>query len=174
MKGQINQSLITNALFYDLAGSPTQLDEIFSATSLSLSNEFRVGKFGMENYLLFQIFSDNVYKLPTFHSKHNVHIQGYLFKRALFARLGAEVRLTPSYEGANFNPVIGSFYQSDQTLDFYPMTDLYFTGKIQKFRFFLRFENVVNIFGDNVQFQVVNYPQFDFKTRFGVSWLLFN
>ena len=174
LKGKVNQSLITNALFYDLEGSATQLEEIFSATSLSLANEFRIGKFGMENYLLFQVFNDNIYKLPTFHSKHNVHIQGYLFKRALFARLGAEIRLTPSYEGVSFNPAIGNFFQSDQTLDFYPMTDLYVTGKIKKFRFFLRFENMVNLFEDNVQYQVENYPQFDFKFRFGVSWLLFN
>lgn len=174
LKGKINQSLITNVLYYAADGSPTQLEEIFSATSLSLSNEFRFGKFGMENYLLFQVFSDNVFHLPTLHSKHNVHIQGYLFKRALFARFGAEVRLTPAYDGVLFNPVIGNFTQSDQTLDFYPMADLYFTGKIKQFRFFLRLENIANIFEDKVQFQIVNYPQFDCKMRFGVSWLLFN
>ena len=174
LKGKINQSLVTNALFYDIEGSPTQLDDIFSATTLSLANEFRIGKMGMENYVLFQVFNENVYNLPAFHSKHNIHIQGYLFKKALFARLGAEVRLTPSYVGSSFNPVIGSFYQSDETLEFYPMTDLYFNGKIKKFRFFLRFENVVNLLEDKVQYQVVNYPQFDFKFRFGVSWLLFN
>ncbi len=174
LTGRINQSLITNALYYNLEGSPTQLGEIFSATSLSLANEFRLGKLGMENYLLFQIFNDNVYRLPTFHSKHNLHIQGYLFKRALFARFGAEIRLTPAYEGVLFNPVIGSFHQSDQTLDFYPLADLYFTGKIKQFRFFLRFENIVNLLEDKVQFQIVNYPQFDYKVRFGVSWVLFN
>ncbi|MDF1697207.1 MAG: hypothetical protein P1U56_15295 [Saprospiraceae bacterium] len=174
LRGKINQSLITNAIFYDMDGNPSQADDIFSATSLSLANEFRYHKFGMENYILFQIFNDNIYNLPTFHSKHNVHIQGYLFSRALFARLGAEVRLTPTYEGVAFNPVVGGFYQSSENLEFYPMTDIYMTGKIDKFRFFLRFENVVNLFEDNVQFQVVNYPQFDFKFRFGISWLLFN
>lgn len=174
LKGQIKQSLITNALFYNLKGGVSQADEIFSATSLTLSNEFRLGKFGMENYLLFQVFNDNLYHLPVYHSKHNIHLQGYMFKRALFARVGAEIRLTPSYEGVAFSPVTGNFYQSEESLDFYPMTDLYFTGKIKQFRFFLRFENVVNLVEDKVQFQVVNYPQFDFKLRFGVSWLLFN
>lgn len=174
LKGELKQSLITNALFYNLEKGVSQSEEIFSATSLALSNEFRIGKFGMENYLLFQIFNDNLYHLPVFHSKHNVHLQGYLFKRALFARIGAEIRLTPSYDGVAYNPVIGSFYQSEETLEFYPMTDLYFTGKIKQFRFFLRFENVVNLLEDKVQYQVVNYPQFDYKFRFGVSWLLFN
>jgi len=174
LKGKVNQSLITNMLYYDEEALPQQLDDIFSATSLTLSNEFRVWKIGMENYMLFQVFSDNIFKLPTFHSKHNLHIQGYLFKRALFARFGAEIRLTPAYEGAQFNPIIGSFYQSDETLDFYPMTDIYFTGKIKQFRFFVRFENIVNRFEDKVQFQTVNYPQFDYKMRIGVSWLLFN
>lgn len=174
LKGKINQSLVTNAIFYNHDAIPSQMDEIFSATTLSLENEFRIGKIGMENYLLFQIFNENVYHLPTFHSKHNIHIQGYLFKRALFARLGTEVRITPSYEGAAYSPVIGSFFQSDQILAFYPMTDVYFNGKIKTFRFFLRFENVVNLFEDKVQYQVANYPQFDFKFRFGISWLLFN
>ena len=54
------------------------------------------------------------------------------------------------------------------------MADLYLTGKIKRFRIFLRFENVVSLLEDKVQFQVVNYPQFDFKFRLGVSWLLFN
>ena len=174
LKGELKQSLITNALYYNSEMGVSQLEDIFSATSLVLRNEFRIGKFGMENYMMFQVFNDNIYHLPAFHSKHNVHIQGYLFKRALFARLGTEIRLTPSYDGVAFNPVIGSFYQSNETLEFYPMTDVYITGKIKRFRFFLRFENVVNLFEDNVQFQVVNYPQFDYKFRFGVSWILFN
>lgn len=174
LEGKLSQSLITNAIYYNEEGNPTQFEDIFSATSLTLSNSFRWKKVGMENYLLFQLFSDNLYNLPTFHSKHNIHIQGYLFKRALFARLGTEIRLTPSYEGVAFNPVFGGFYQSNETLPFYPMTDVYISGKIQKFRFFLRFENVVSLVEDKVQFQVVNYPQFDFKFRFGISWLLFN
>ena len=174
LKGRLKQSLITNAIYFDTEGSPAEFDDIFSATSLTLENEFRVRKFGMENYLMVQVFNDNIYHLPVLHSKHNVHIQGYLFKRALFARLGAEVRLTPAYDGVLFSPVMGNFYQSEESLDFYPMTDVYMTGKIKKFRFFLRFENVVNLIEDDVQYQVVNHPQFDFKFRFGVSWLLLN
>jgi len=176
LKGDVKQSLVTNALYYNRESLPTQFDGIFSATTLTLANEFRIGKVGMENYLLFQVFSENIYNLPTLFSKHNLHIQGYLFKRALFARLGTEVRLTPSYEGAAFNPVIGNFYQSEdgEVLDFYPMTDIYITGKIQQFRFFLRFENIVNLLENEVQFQTVNHPQFDYKFRFGVSWMLLN
>lgn len=173
-RGQIKQSLVTNAIYYNRQGSPTQFDDILTATTLSLSNEFKIGKFGMDNYLLFQLFNENIYQLPTLHSKHNVYVQGYMFDKALLARLGAEIRLTPAYDGVAFNPVIGNFFQTSQELPFYPMTDLYLTAKIKQFRLFLRGENMVSIFEDKVQFQVVNYPQFDFKIRFGVSWLLFN
>lgn len=174
IKGTIKQSLVTNAIFYDSTSMVRQSEDIFSSTSISVANEFKFWKMGMENYGLFQIFSDNIYNLPTLHTKHNLHITGYLFKKALYARMGAEVRLTPSHTGASFSPVIGNFRQSSEIIDFYPMTDIYFTGKVKTFRLFLRFENVNNIFSNEVAYQIVNYPQFDFKFRFGVSWLLLN
>ncbi len=174
IKGAIKQSLVTNAIYYDATSTVVQSDDIFSSTSITLMNEIRFRKIGMENYALLQIFNDNIYNLPTVHSKHNIHITGYLFDKALFARMGTEVRLTPSHTGASFSPVTGNFFQSSETIDFYPMTDVYFTGKVKTFRFFIRFENINNIFSNKVAYQIVNYPQFDFKFRFGVSWLLLN
>ena len=69
---------------------------------------------------------------------------------------------------------IGHFRQPNKTLHFYLKADVYFTGKVKTFRLFLRFENVNNLFQNEVAYQVANYPQFDFKMRFGVSWLLLN
>ena len=174
IKGNIKQSLVTHAIYYDSTSLVSQTEGIFSSTSISLANEFRIGKFGMENYAMFQVFNDNIYNLPTLYTKHNIHITGYLFDRALYARFGAEIRLNPSHTGADFSQVIGQFRQSNQTIDFYPMTDVYFTGKVKTFRLFLKFENVNNLFQDEVAYQIANYPQFDFKMRFGVSWLLLN
>jgi len=174
IKGRIKQSLVTNAIYYDTTSMVRQAEDIFSSTSISIANEFKFWKLGMENYALFQIFSDNIYNLPTLHTKHNIHITGYLFKKALYARLGAEIRLTPSHTGADFSPVAGSFRQSNETIEFYPMTDFYFTAKVKTFRLFLRFENLNGLWQDRVAYQIAHYPQFDFKLRFGVSWLLLN
>ncbi|MFT4534802.1 MAG: hypothetical protein ACJA1A_001258 [Saprospiraceae bacterium] len=174
IKGNIKQSLVNNAIYYDTTSTVRQTEEIFSSTSISIANEFTFWKLGMENYAMFQIFSDNIYNLPTLYSKHNLHITGYLFDRALYARFGAEVRLNPTHTGSDYSQVIGQFRQSTETLEFYPMTDVYFTGKVKTFRLFLRFENINNLFQDNVSYQVAKYPQFDFKLRFGVSWLLLN
>ncbi len=174
IKGRIKQSLVTNAIYYDSTATVQQTEDIFSSTSISLANELKFWKLGMENYALFQIFSDNIYNLPYLHTKHNLHITGYLFDKALYARLGAEIRLTPSHTGADFNPVVGNFRQSNETIEFYPMTDFYFTAKVKTFRLFLRFENLNSLWQDKVAYQVAHYPQFDFKLRLGVSWLLLN
>jgi len=174
IKGNIKQSLITNAIYYDSTSTVRQSEDIFSSTSLTVANEFSFGKVGMENYALFQFFSDNIYNLPTLSTKHNLHITGYLFDRALYGRVGAEIRLTPSHTGSDYSQVIGQFRQSNEELGFYPMTDIYFTGKVKTFRLFLRFENVNFLIKDDVSYQIVNYPQFDFKFRFGISWLLLN
>ncbi len=174
IKGNIKQSLVTNAIYYDSKSTVRQTEEIFSSTSISIANEFTFWKLGMENYAMFQIFNDNIYNLPTLYTKHNLHITGYLFDKALYARFGAEIRLNPSHTGSDYSQVIGQFRQSNETLGFYPMTDVYFTGKVKTFRLFLRFENVNNLFQNEVAYQVANYPQFDFKMRLGVSWLLLN
>jgi len=174
IKGEIKQSLITNYIYYNENALPEQMGDVFSATTLSVSNDLKFGKFGLENYLMLQVFSENVLNLPTLYSKHNLYIQGWMWDRALLARLGAEVRLSPTFNTASYSPVVGAFYRSESEAPFYPMTDIYFTGKIKTARIFLRFENVVNLIDDRVQYQIAYHPQFDFKMRFGVSWLLLN
>jgi len=174
LKGKIKQSLINNAIYYNDVAFPQQLDGVFSATSISLANELSFWRFGMENYVMAQVFNENIYNLPVLYTKHNLHITGKLFKGVLLTRLGAEVRISPQHIGADFSPVVGQFYQSDKELPFYPMADIYVTGKLQKFRFFLRGENMTNLFNSSVQFQIKDFPQYDFKFRFGVSWLLLN
>lgn len=174
IKGQLSQSLVTNAIYWDEDAMLQQSDDIFSSTNLTLANEIQVGKLALENYAMFQVFSDNIYNLPTIFSKHNLYLTGYLFDRALLGRVGAEVRLAPSHTGASYNPVFGKFIQSSEEVPFYPATDMYLTGKIQKARLFLRFENINNLFQEQIYYQIVGYPQFDFKIRFGVSWLFLN
>ena len=174
IKGSFGQSIVNNAIYFDTLASVQQYEDVFTATKLKLSNEIKFWKLGLENYLLLQAFNDNIYNLPTVSSKHNLYLQGYLFNRVLLSRLGAEVRLTPSYTGMAYSSVIGDFHQSNEEIEFYPMTDVYFTGQIQKFRVFLRFENINNLINDGVAFQIQDYPQFDFKFRFGFSWLLLN
>ncbi|MEE9437860.1 MAG: putative porin [Saprospiraceae bacterium] len=172
LKGKISQSVVNNSIYWDSTATPIQYDDVLSVTTLTMSHNLKVGKIGFENYVLFQVFSENIYNLPTLYSKHNIYVQGKLFKGVLLSRLGAEIRLNPSYIGAEYSPVIGSFYRSNERLDFYPMTDIYITGKIEKFRFFLKMENVVSFLKNEVQFQTINHPQFDHKLRFGVRWVL--
>lgn len=174
IKGEIKQSLITNYIYYNEDAFPEQPGDVLSATTISVANDLQFGKVGLKNYLMLQVFSDNVLNLPTFYSKHNLYVQGWMWDRALLARLGTEVRLAPTTTTASYSPVVGAFYQSDSEAPFYPMTDIYFTGKIKTARIFLRFENVVNLIDDRVQYQIAYHPQFDFKIRFGVSWLLLN
>jgi hypothetical protein len=174
IKGNIKQSLVSNAIYYDSTSTVRQTEELFSSTSISIANEFTFWKLGMENYAMFQIFNNNIYNLPTLYTKHNLHITGYLFDKALYARFGAEIRLNPSHTGSDYSQMIGQFIQSNETLNFYPMTDVYFSGKVKTFRLFLRLENVNSLLQNEVAYQVVNYPQFDFKMRFGFSWLLLN
>ena len=174
LKGSFKQSIINNSIFYNSEGRPEQFEDIFTATTLTLENNIRWKSIGLNNYLMLQTFSENIYNLPTVFSKHNLYSEFWLFDKVIQSRAGVEFRFQPTHQGADFNPITGNFFQSDVDLGFYPITDIYFTGKLQSFRFFLRFENISNLLNESVQFQTVHYPQYDFKFRFGVSWLLLN
>ena len=174
LRGELQQSLITNALYFDEAISPSQFESVFTATSLKINQNLNFWKFTLENYVGAQVFSENIYNLPRLYSKHNLFFETHLFDKALLSRFGTEVRLNPQYEGAGFQPVVGNFYATNDEIPFLPVADFYFSGKVSKFRIFVRYENYTQLIFNDINYETNRYPQFDTMLRMGVGWLLFD
>ena len=69
-------------------------------------------------------------------------------------------------------PVLGNFYQSSEKLNYYPDSELYGNFKIDAFRFFIKMDNFTDLIKKEANFQITNYPIYDFKLRLGVNWIL--
>ncbi len=171
---ETKQTLTNNEIYWDSLGYARQYDGIISITSLSVKHRFRVGKLGMSNKAILQLISDNVYHLPTLITRHNVYIQTPLFKGAILSRFGVEAFVMPFSKGTKFHPVLGTFIPTGHKTGYLPRLDLYFSGKIKSFRFFVKGENILNFFNDRVDQLVYRHPLTDAKIRYGIRWIFYN
>ncbi len=157
-------ALNTDALPYQLAGS-------MEFIQLELIHEFFWKFIGIENAILYQSFSDNIYQLPDIYSRHNLYLQTRLFKKRLATRLGIQYYHI-NYNGAlAFMPITGGFYPSEQEIAYFPISELYINFQVDKFRVFLRYDNFSDMLLREAHRQIVNYPQFDANFRMGVRWI---
>lgn len=171
-KAKLSQHLIDNVIYFNEEVQPIQEQELYSATVVTIQNSLSWRIFNMHNTFSLQYFNRNVYGLPTYWSKHNVYLEFYMFKKNMLTRWGIETRLTTDYQGVAYSPVVGTFHRSGQESDFYPMTDVYLSGKVEKFKYFVKLENAYQLLDKNrVDTRVHNYPQNDWAIRFGISWL---
>lgn len=168
----IRQRLVNNFLFWDEKALPSQLEGIFSASTLEIRQDFDIWVFHLENYIYFQRFSNDILGLPARYSRHNLYWKAQLFKKVLELRIGSEASFIPEFLSNQFFPLTGIFYADQITLPYRPLIDGYVTGKISKFRFFIRLENLTDFFNRKPAYYTPYYPVYDYKLRLGVRWQL--
>jgi len=172
LRAELHQHVVTNAIYFDENAKPTTHPDIYTNTNLSITQTSHYSIFHLENSFLVQLQNENIYGLPTYWSRHNFYMQFYMFKKNLLARWGAETRLSPTYNGVAYNPGVGAFHLSGEQTVFYPNTDIYFSGKVKKFRLFVKLENIGQLINANyIDYRVHNRPTHDWAIRFGVAWL---
>lgn len=172
LSGTLRQTVENNSIYFGTDAKPRQVGDVYSATVLDFKHSIELGHFGMDNYFLTQVFSENVYKLPSFISKHNIYWEGLLIKGNLLGRLGIETTLVPTHEANAFMPLTGQFYQGEEETQFYPNTDIYFLAKVSDLRIFFKYENATDFLVDDIPFYVLRHPQNDGRFRFGFRWIL--
>jgi len=112
--------------------------------------------------------------MPIWYSEHAVYLQGKLFQSLDF-QSGLNLDLVPIASLPSYSPLYGRFYAANNPDEgFFYRLDAYASIKVQGFRFFVKYENINDLWQDDVIYQVRNYPQFDNRLRLGVSWNLRN
>ena len=166
------QSVVNNPVYWDTLALPTQKIGVLSTTYFRLQQNVKVGKFHLDNQAHLQLFSDKLYPLPTFYSTHQVYYQGTLFKKVMDINIGLDFRLVSEFKGAAYQPVYGSFYQTETSLPFFPATNFYLIAKVSSFRALFIMENFGRYLTKDYNLDAVNYPQAEPKLRFVFNWVL--
>lgn len=170
-----NYSLIDNYIYFDALSVPQQREGVINVLQFIAQQNIRVGKLNLDNTLVFQETTGDEIRTPRLFSKHSLYLSGKLFRDALEAQLGADLRMNTPFFANYYMPLTGQFIlQNQQEVQFYPIVDVFFNAKIDRFRAFLKFENITNLISDNFYYQTAYNPQSVFTFRFGIFWRFIN
>lgn len=167
--------LLNNYIFFDSTGIVQQTGTPVSILQLMVQKDFKVGNFHLDNLFAFQQTSEDFIRLPQIFGKHSLYYAGLWFK-VLSVELGFDLRYNDAYFSEYYNPVTGQFQlQNRQRVEFYPAVDAFFSLRIQKFRAFVKMENITSFARpDEYFYQTAYYPNVKASIRMGVKWRLVN
>lgn len=173
MTAELGQNVINQYIYIDSFAIPSQDNKILSATYISVMHKLKVWKMVLENFAFVQNSNRDYLPIPSAYLKSNLYFESLMFRKNLLLRLGAELKVMPSFTIGEYDAVLGNYYVGNHSYKKdYQVLDLYILGRISKFRVFFKMENVQDLFRKEVNFLSVNHPQFDRLLRFGFRWLL--
>ena len=155
---------------------PYQAGGTVNHVQLKAQREFRVGKFALDNTVLYQQVLDgaDVLNLPEFVSRNTLYYHDYWFSRALYLQTGLTLNYFTSYEMDGYDPVLAEFYvQNELEIEGFPRVDFFFNARIQQARIFFKLEHLNSLLTGNDGFSAPYHPYRDFGVRFGLVWNFF-
>ncbi|MDO4782909.1 MAG: putative porin [Capnocytophaga felis] len=164
---------------------PSQYSGNIQYLKLKLQKEFALGKFRLDNTLLFQrVAQDNqqILNVPTVVTRNTFYFASDLFNKAMYLQTGIGFNYFTKYYSNRYNPLLAEFeVQNTQKTGGFPMFDFFLNAKVRTMRIFFSIEHfnpfiMDTIFGK----QYYNYysapqqPYRDLILRLGISWNLFS
>ncbi|WP_246147069.1 putative porin [Seonamhaeicola marinus] len=141
-----------------------------------LENEIKVGKFALNNTVLYQNVQDdaNSLNVPEITTRNTLYFSSQLFKKAMFLQTGVTLNYFTKYYMNSYNPLLAEFYvQNSEEIGDFPRLDFFINAKIRQTRIFLKAEHFNSSFGENTFFSAPANPYRDFTIRFGLAWNFF-
>lgn len=90
---------------------------------------------------------DNIIKLPLFFMNAQLAYERLAFKSHLQFQLGADFHWRSTYQALAYDVPIQSFYVQEPGIsESFPLVDLFFAGKMGRFRFFFKYNNLIQAF----------------------------
>jgi hypothetical protein len=168
-------NLVTNYIYYNDQFVLHQQSEAFSVLQLKARKLFRVGKFYLDNDVVWQKATANApVNLPDFLLRHKLGIETPMFKSALRVSIGVEARYHTPYFSDGYIPYFNQFYyQNTYKVTAIPECTLYANFKIKSFRAFVMYDQIQHFFVKNI-INAPGYPESDANFKFGFKWVLIN
>ena len=160
----------------DDAVKPFQFGGTVNYLKLEASREFRLGRFALDNTLMYQNVSSGqeVFKVPELVSRNTLYYSDHWFKKALYLQTGFTLNYFSNYNLNGYDPVLAEFYvQNVQEFGDFPVVDFFFNARIRQTRIFFKLEHLNSLIDGNNNFSAPDYPYRDFLVRFGLVWNFF-
>ena len=156
--------------------APSQYSNTINYLSVKASNEFKFGKFALDNTILYQKVdqSELILNVPEFVTRNSLYYSRNMFKKALYLQTGITFNYFTAYYGNEYNPVIGEFFvQNQKKIGNFTNFDFFFNARIQRTRVYLTLEHLNAAVSGYNYLSSPNNPYTDFIIRFGLVWNFF-
>ncbi|WP_299336916.1 putative porin [uncultured Psychroserpens sp.] len=186
LNASIQYTTIDNLSFFDSEIStdsefnivkPKQLNQSVSFFKIRLDKEIRLGKFALDNSILYQSVDDDTQSLnlPEIILRNTLYYSNHFFKNnALYLQTGITFNYFSDYYMDGYDPLLAEFYTQNQTkISGFPRLDFFINAKIRQTRIFLKAEHFNSSFTGYDYFSAPNNPYRDFNIRFGLVWNFF-
>ena len=162
---------ITKYIYFNSEALPTQYSGNIQVLSANLKQDFHVGKFGLENNVVYQISSQpGLLPLPDLTLYHNLYYDDVWFK-VLSMQIGVNVRYHTAYYAPSYMPATGQFFtQTNYLIGNYPVVNAYLNFHLKRTRFFFEYYHINNLFMKGAYYSMPYYPIDPTITKMGVSW----
>ena len=166
-------TLLTNYVYFNDRGRPVQADGVNSLLQLTAERDFRFGQWNLTNRLLLQEVDQDVFRLPRLYGEHSFYLSSKWFK-VLNVNLGVDVRYASGFRPYYYNPIVQQFHLQDrQATGFQYQIDPFFSMRVTRFRFFVKYINANTQWqADELFYLTADHPNPDAAVRWGVSWRL--
>lgn len=164
---------IKNYTYFNQSALPEQAGGNIQVLSATLSQNFRLGIFHLDNEVTWQKSSNNtVLPLPELSLYHNFYLQTKLAKKVLSVQLGADVRYFTKYYAPAYMPAIQQFYiqptEGQVEIGGYPIVNVYANLHLKRTRIFVMMYHVNS--GNGNSFLAPHYPINPRLFKIGISW----
>lgn len=156
--------------------APAQYGNTINYLSIKASNEFKFGKFALDNTILYQKVDQQllVLNVPELLTRNTFYFSQEMFRKALFLQTGVTFNYFTNYYANEYNPVVAEFFvQNDKEIGNFANFDFFINAKIQRTRIYLIAEHFNSSFSGNNFYSSPNNPYRDFMIRFGLVWNFF-
>lgn len=160
-----------------LVTTPKQFNGTINYLSLQLQKEFKVGRFALDNTVLYQNVeqSENILNVPQFLTRNTLYYTDAFFDKALHFQTGVTFSYFSKYYANGYNPLIGDFYMQDQVkIGGYPVFDFFINMKIRTAQIYINLEHFNSSMTGYNFYSAPSYPYRDFTFRFGLIWNFFS
>jgi len=126
-------------------------------------------------YSAFLTNDDDALRVPELFVNTQLSYENMLFNNNLQVQIGVDFHWRSSYYDLAYDPAMQQYYVQDQIASpAFPLTDVFFNGKMKRGRFFFKYNNLVQAFTQSGYLATPVYPGQRNILDFGFELLLFD
>ena len=114
-------------------------------------------------------------RVPDFMARISIYPTLSLFKNAAVFQPGIDILYTTSYYASAYMPALRMFYlQDEKKIGNYPYIDVFANLMVKRFRIFVKYEHLNDLWGENRYYMIPHYPAQGSALKFGLSWSFYD